>query len=319
MPKSINFRPSSFDEFFGQTQIVKEIKVYIFSAKQRKGTLDHLLFYGPGGTGKTTLALLISKELGKEIRVLNAPIIQTIQDLVDILATIEEGEILFIDEIHRLDKKVEEVLYSALEDFKLNIPYKSKENCKIISVNLPKFTMIGATTIDGMITPSLRERFGIKFYFDSYTKEEITKLVNHNVNKLDLSFVNEEIALDFALRTKLNPRIANNLIKRLDDYCLYKDVKVIDKNLLEEFFNFINIDKYGLNELDKKIIKVMYENFLNQPISIESLSSILNENPITIKEVYEPYLVTIGFINRTRRGRILTKLGQSFYYANILK
>lgn len=319
MPKSINFRPSSFDEFFGQTQIVKEIKVYIFSAKQRKGTLDHLLFYGPGGTGKTTLALLISKELGKEIRVLNAPIIQTIQDLVDILATIEEGEILFIDEIHRLDKKVEEVLYSALEDFKLNIPYKSKENCKIISVNLPKFTMIGATTIDGMITPSLRERFGIKFYFDSYTKEEITKLVNHNVNKLDLSFVNEEIALDFALRTKLNPRIANNLIKRLDDYCLYKDVKVIDKNLLEEFFNFINIDKYGLNELDKKIIKVMYENFLNQPISIESLSSILNENPITIKEVYEPYLVAIGFINRTRRGRILTKLGQSFYYANILK
>lgn len=319
MPKTINFRPNNFDEFFGQTQIVKEIKVYIFSAKQRKGVLDHLLFYGPGGTGKTTLALLISKELGKQIRVLNAPIIQTIQDLVDILATIEEGEILFIDEIHRLDKKVEEVLYSALEDFKLNIPYKSKENCKIISVNLPKFTMIGATTIDGMITPSLRERFGIKFYFDSYTKEEIAKLVIHNINKLDLAFVKDEIAFDFALRTKLNPRIANNLIKRLDDYCLYKGVKAIDKNLLEEFFLFINIDIYGLNELDKKIIKVMYENFLNQPISIESLSSILNENPITIKEVYEPYLVAIGFINRTRRGRILTKLGQSFYYSNILK
>lgn len=319
MTSNISFRPSNFSEFYGQSQIIKEIKVYIYSAIKRNTSLDHLLFFGPGGVGKTSLAMLIAKELKKEIRIINAPIIESVQDLVEVLAMINEGDILFIDEIHRLDKKVEEVLYSALEDFTLNIPYKSKEKSKIISVKLPHFTMVGATTLDGLISPSLRERFGIKFHFANYTKSELKELVIYNSSKLGITFSNESLAEEFATRTKLNPRIANNLIKRLYDYCVYKQINIVNDTFLNDFFEFTNIDLYGLTAIDKKIIKVLYENFLDQPISLESLSSVINENLVNLKEVYEPYLVSIGFISRTRRGRVLTKLGQLFYYSNVLK
>lgn len=313
------FRAKNFYEFFGQEQIVKELKVYLYSAQQRKRCLDHILFYGPSGVGKTTLATIISNELNKEIKILNAPVIETVQDLVEVLASVKEGDIVFIDEIHRLDKKIEEVLYSVLEDFVLNIPYKNKEKCKILKISLPFFTMIGATTIDGLISAPLRERFGIKFHFEAYTKSEISQLVNYNLNKLNYSFIDEKLALEFADRTKLNPRIANNLIKRLNDYLIFKNIDCIDEITLNEFFEFLKIDIFGITETDKKIIKTMYENFQDQPVSLESISTLINENPINLKEIYEPYLVTIGFINRTRRGRVLTKLGKTFYYSKILK
>ncbi len=313
------FRAKNFYEFFGQEQIVKELKVYLYSAQQRKRCLDHILFYGPSGVGKTTLATIIANELNKEIKILNAPVIETVQDLVEVLASVKEGDIVFIDEIHRLDKKIEEVLYSVLEDFVLNIPYKNKEKCKILKISLPFFTMIGATTIDGLISAPLRERFGIKFHFEAYTKSEISQLVNYNLNKLNYSFIDEKLALEFADRTKLNPRIANNLIKRLNDYLIFKNIDCIDEITLNEFFEFLKIDIFGITETDKKIIKTMYENFQDQPVSLESISTLINENPINLKEIYEPYLVTIGFINRTRRGRVLTKLGKTFYYSKILK
>ena len=290
-----------------------------YSAQQRKRCLDHILFYGPSGVGKTTLATIIANELNKEIKILNAPVIETVQDLVEVLASVKEGDIVFIDEIHRLDKKIEEVLYSVLEDFVLNIPYKNKEKCKILKISLPFFTMIGATTIDGLISAPLRERFGIKFHFEAYTKSEISQLVNYNLNKLNYSFIDEKLALEFADRTKLNPRIANNLIKRLNDYLIFKNIDCIDEITLNEFFEFLKIDIFGITETDKKIIKTMYENFQDQPVSLESISTLINENPINLKEIYEPYLVTIGFINRTRRGRVLTKLGKTFYYSKILK
>lgn len=210
-------------------------------------------------------------------------------------------------------------MYSALEDFVLNIPYKSNEKCKIISVKLPHFTMIGATTINGMISTPLRERFGIKFHFENYTKNEISEIVLNNLNKIKLYFSDSKLALLFAERTKLNPRIAINLIKRLYDYSIFKNTDVIDEKMLNDFFNFLNIDAYGLTEIDKKIIKVMYENFQDQPVSLESISSVMNENILNIKEIYEPYLVVQGFIVRTRRGRALTKLAKSFYYTKILK
>ena len=313
------FRAKNFYEFFGQEQIVKELKVYIYSSQQIKICLDHVLFYGPSGVGKTTLATIIANELNKEIKILNAPVIETVQDLVEVLASVKEGDIVFIDEIHRLDKKIEEVLYSVLEDFVLNIPYKNKEKCKILKISLPFFTMIGATTIDGLISAPLRERFGIKFHFESYTKAEISQLVNYNLKKINYSFLDEKLALEFADRTKLNPRIANNLIKRLNDYLIFKNIDCIDENTLNEFFDFLKIDIFGITETDKKIIKTMYENFQDQPVSLESISTLINENPINLKEIYEPYLVTIGFINRTRRGRVLTKLGKTFYYSKILK
>ena len=313
------FRAKNFYEFFGQEQIVKELKVYLYSAQQRKRCLDHILFYGPSGVGKTTLATIIANELNKEIKILNAPVIETVQDLVEVLASVKEGDIVFIDEIHRLDKKIEEVLYSVLEDFVLNIPYKNKEKCKILKISLPFFTMIGATTIDGLISAPLRERFGIKFHFEAYTKSEISQLVNYNLNKLNYSFIDEKLALEFADRTKLNPRIANNLIKRLNDYLIFKNIDCIDEITLNDFFEFLKIDIFGITETDKKIIKTMYENFQDQPVSLESISTLINENPINLKEIYEPYLVTIGFINRTRRGRVLTKLGKTFYYSKILK
>ena len=319
MGNYINLRPSNFDEFFGQEQIVKELKVYIYSAIKRGDTLDHLLFFGPSGTGKTTLAMILANELGRRIRTINAPMIESIQDLVEILATLQEGDILFIDEIHRLDKKIEEVLYSAMEDFQLSLPYKSDEKVKVVMVNLPKFTLIGATTLDGMIATPLRERFGIKFHFSNYSLDEISLIVKQNMTKVNLEFENENLARELASRTKLNPRITNNLVKRLYDYAIYYDLKIIDAKTLQSFFDFLKIDIYGINELDKKIIKTMYEKFGENPVSLESLASIMNESLSNLKEISEPFLVAIGFISRTPRGRILTKLGKTFYWSNINK
>ncbi|MBP5694047.1 MAG: Holliday junction branch migration DNA helicase RuvB [Bacilli bacterium] len=319
MGNYINLRPSNFDEFFGQEQIVKELKVYIYSAMKRNDTLDHLLFFGPSGTGKTTLAMILANELHRRIRTINAPMIESIQDLVEILASIQEGDILFIDEIHRLDKKIEEVLYSAMEDFKLALPYKSEEKMKIVMVNLPKFTLIGATTLDGMIAAPLRERFGIKFHFTNYSKDEISLIVKQNMSRLNLNFDNEDLYFEFASRTKLNPRITNNLVKRLYDYAIYNNIQIISQKTLQNFFDFMKIDIYGINALDKNIISIMYEKFGDNPVSLESLASIMNENVTNLKEITEPFLVSIGFISRTRRGRVLTKLGKTFYWSNINK
>ena len=310
-------RPKSFNDYYGQNQIVNELKVYIYSAKKQKTCLDHILLIGPSGMGKTSLSYIIANEMNTKIRVINAPMIVTIQDLIEVLATIKENEIFFIDEIHRLDKKIEEILYSVMDDFLINLTYKSEEKTKVVSIKIPKFTLIGATTLEGQLSVPLRDRFVIKFHFEPYSLSELNQILLNNSKKFNITFENEDASLFFAKRVKNNPRILNNLLKRLSDFCLYKDKNTANLNFLEEFFKFIQIDDFGLTLFDRKILKTLYEVFQSDPVSLESLASVLNENVINIKENYEPYLVTIGLIARTRRGRMLTKKGQEFYYKNI--
>ena len=310
-------RPKSFSDYFGQHQIVSELKVYIFSAKKQKTCLDHILLIGPSGMGKTSLAYVLSEEMKAKIRVINAPMIATIQDLVEILATIKENEILFIDEIHRLDRKIEEILYSVMDDYIIHLTYKSEEKTKVMSIKLPKFTLIGATTLEGYLSVPLRDRFAIKFHFEPYTEEDLKNILLSSAAKFNVNFSDNESPYFFVRRVKNNPRNLNNLLKRLSDYCLYLDKKVANLTLLKDFFAFIKIDEYGLTLFDRKIIKTLYEVFISEPVSLESLASVLNENVINLKENYEPYLVTIGIIARTRRGRMLTKKGQEFYYKYI--
>ena len=310
-------RPKSFNDYYGQNQIVNELKVYIYSAKKQKTCLDHILLIGPSGMGKTSLSYIIANEMNTKIRVINAPMIVTIQDLIEVLATIKENEIFFIDEIHRLDKKIEEILYSVMDDFLINLTYKSEEKTKVVSIKIPKFTLIGATTLEGQLSVPLRDRFVIKFHFEPYSLSELNQILLNNSKKFNITFENENASLFFAKRVKNNPRILNNLLKRLCDFCLYKDKNTANLNFLEEFFKFIQIDDFGLTLFDRKILKTLYEVFQSDPVSLESLASVLNENVINIKENYEPYLVTIGLIARTRRGRMLTKKGQEFYYKNI--
>ncbi len=307
-------RPKSFNDYFGQHQIVNELKVYIYSAKKQKTCLDHVLLIGPSGMGKTSLAYVLSEEMKCKIRVINAPMIDTIQDLVEILASIKENEIFFIDEIHRLDKKIEEILYSVMDDYIINLTYKSEEKTKIISIKLPKFTLIGATTLEGYLSVPLRDRFAIKFHFEPYTEEDLKNILLSSAPKFNVIFENEEAPKFFVKRVKNNPRILNNLLKRLADYCLYLDKNAANLELLKDFFSFIKINEFGLTIFDLNIIKTLYEVFQSEPVSLESLASVLNENVINLKENYEPYLVTIGIIARTRRGRMLTKKGQEFYY-----
>ena len=310
-------RPKSFNEFFGQKQIVDELKVYVYSAKKQNKCLDHILLVGPSGMGKTSLSYVISEEMKSKIRVINAPMIESVQDLIEILASIKENEIFFIDEIHRLDKKIEEILYSVMDDFIININYKSSEKTKVISVKLPHFTLIGATTLDGYISVPLRDRFVIKFHFENYSLDDLNNIALLNAPKFDVNFESKEVSFEFIKRVKNNPRILNNLLKRLSDYMLYFEKKSANLDFLLEFFKFVKIDSYGLTNFDRKIIKILYEVFLSEPVSLESLASVLNENVVNIRENYEPYLVNIGFIQRTRRGRMLTKKGQEFYYKNI--
>ena len=313
----IDFRPKTIDSFFGQENIKEQLKVYMFGSKKVGKPLSHILLCGPSGMGKTTLGHIIANEMNTNIKTINAPMITTNQELIEIIASIKEGEILFIDEIHRLDKKIEEVLYSVLEDFKMTIPYKSDEQIKVVQIDVPKFTLIGATTLEGLISIPLRDRFQLNFHFKEYSEIELSKLLHTNTEKVNLKFESFETSQFFIQRCKGNPRILNNLLLKLTDYATYYDRQTITLEFLHKFFKFIKIDDYGLDEFDKAIIKVMYENFPSQPVSLDSIASLINENPVNLKENYEPYLVRAGMIRRTRSGRLLTDRGKLFYWNNI--
>ena len=302
------FRPNLLSDFVGQDEIVNKLKIYIYSAKERNETLDHTLFYGPPGVGKTSLAFIIAHEFNSKIKVVSAPTLKTIGDLVGILSILDPGDVLFVDEIHRLDKSLEEILYSVLEDFKLNITFKNSEQVKLVNFDISPFTFIGATTQIALISSPLRDRFGITFKFDYYTIEEISKIVRENTIKMGFSIDNSE-AIEIAKRSRKTPRIANNLLKRIVDFTIYENSKKITKQILNNAFAMLKIDKDGLRKEDIDILKLMFKKFKNVPISLEVIASYIGENVNNIRDVYESYLVNEGYIERTKRGRILTLKG----------
>ena len=302
------FRPNLLSDFVGQDEIINKLKIYIYSAKERNETLDHTLFYGPPGVGKTSLAFIIAHEFNSKIKVVSAPTLKTIGDLVGILSILDPGDVLFVDEIHRLDKSLEEILYSVLEDFKLNITFKNSEQVKLVNFDISPFTFIGATTQIALISSPLRDRFGITFKFDYYTVEEISKIIRENTIKMGFSIDNSE-AIEIAKRSRKTPRIANNLLKRIVDFTIYENSKKITKQILNNAFAMLKIDKDGLRKEDIDILKLMFKKFKNVPISLEVIASYIGENVNNIRDVYESYLVNEGYIERTKRGRILTLKG----------
>lgn len=312
------FRPSNLIDFVGNKELVSSLKVSIYSAKKRNVSLDHILLYGNSGCGKTTLAHIIANELGRKIKCYAAPLIEKISDIVSILGEIEAGDIVFIDEIHRLPKEVIEVLYGAMEDFEISLSYKSSEGTKNILLDIPPFTLIGATTLIGKLSFPFRNRFGITYKLDYYSIEEISLIISKNISKLHLKIDNEGIK-SIAKRSRNTPRIANNLLRRIYDYSIYFNKDYIDLDLINEYFNSQGIDELGLDRNDYSLIKAIYEKYNNRPLSVDTIAITLSETKENILEVYEPYLIRIGILERTKLGRRLTSYGIEFYKKNIMK
>ncbi|NJD22900.1 MAG: Holliday junction branch migration DNA helicase RuvB [Melioribacter sp.] len=300
-------RPKSFNEFTGQSKITDNLKVFIGAAKIRGEGLDHVLLTGPPGLGKTTLAHIIANELGAKIKVSSGPVLEKPGDLAGILTNLEEKSVLFIDEIHRLSPVVEEYLYSAMEDYKLDIMIDSGPNARTVQIKLPRYTLIGATTRAGLLTAPLRDRFGIKSRLDYYEGDLIGKIIHRSAEILKIK-IDNDAADELAKRSRGTPRIANRLLRRTRDFADVGNKKVIDLSITKRALNALEVDDYGLDEMDKEIILTIIEKFNGGPVGLNTVSVAVNEDPGTIEEVYEPYLIQQGFIKRTPRGREATDL-----------
>ncbi len=299
-------RPKSLDEFIGQTKIKENLKVFIEATLKRAEPLDHVLFYGPPGLGKTTLAHIISKELGVNIKVTSGPMLERPGDLAAILTNLNEHDILFIDEIHRLPRVVEEVLYPAMEDFQLDIVIGQGPNARTLKVNLPPFTLIGATTRTGLLTSPLRDRFGMIMRLEFYSPEELQEIVKRAARILQVE-IEEEAAKEIARRSRGTPRIANRLLKRIRDFAQVRGDGVVDIEITRFGLQAMDVDHRGLDEMDRRLLRTIIEKYGGGPVGLDTLAASLREDRETIEDVYEPYLLQEGLIERTPRGRVATQ------------
>ena len=297
-----SLRPKTLDEYIGQDKIKENMKVYIEAAKKRGEPLDHVLLYGPPGLGKTTLSNIISNEMNSNIKITSGPAIEKPGDLAALLTNLSEFDVLFIDEIHRLSKSVEEILYPALEDYTLDIIIGKGPSARSIRLDLPKFTLIGATTKAGSLTTPLRDRFGIVHRLELYSVQDLTKIVKRSANILNVE-IEEEAAVEIARRSRGTPRIANRLLKRVRDYAAVLGDGNINLKITKIALNKLEIDELGLDEIDRKLLDTMIVQYAGRPVGIEALAATVGEEVDTIEDVYEPYLIQFGFIARTLRGR----------------
>lgn len=307
-----SIRPKWLSDYIGQDKVKEKLDIFIKSSLSRQEPLDHVLLQGPPGLGKTTLSTIIANELGVNLRVTSGPAIERPSDLASILTNLQQGDVLFIDEIHRINRSVEEILYSAMEDFVLDIIVGKGPNAQSIRIDLEKFTLIGATTRAGMLSAPLRDRFGVLLALNLYNSKDLTTIVKRSANILDIP-IDDEGAVEIAKRSRGTPRIANRLLKRVRDYAIVKADEKIDYETSKKGLELLEIDPMGLDNMDKKIIYTMYDNFGGGPVGVDTIAASTGIENVTIEDVYEPYLLQIGFISRTPRGRVLTRKAYEHY------
>jgi Holliday junction DNA helicase RuvB len=305
-PVDMMLRPASFEEYIGQERVKNNLKMMIKAAKKRSEAVDHLLFYGQAGLGKTTLAMIVAKEMGSNLKITSGPVLEKSGDLAAILSTLEDGDILFIDEAHRISRSIEEMLYPAMESRKLHLVIGKGPAARMITLDLPQFTLIAATTRVSLLTSPLRSRFGGVFKLDYYNLEDIEKIISRSANILGVSIDSGAIKT-LALASRFTPRIANRLLKRARDLAQVNGKSVIDKDLAKEALLMFGIDELGLEEHDRRLLRVIIEKFNGGPVGLSSLSAALGEDRATIEDVYEPFLLKVGFLCRTPKGRIVSE------------
>lgn len=301
-----NLRPQTLDDYIGQEKAKSTLKIYIEAAKQRHDTLDHVLFYGPPGLGKTTLAGIIANEMGVNVKITSGPAIEKPGEMAAVLNNLQEGDVLFVDEIHRLNRQVEEVLYPAMEDFAIDIMIGKGAAARSIRLDLPHFTLVGATTRAGLLTAPLRDRFGVIHHLEFYTEEELKTIIMRSAKVLGVK-IDEKGALELARRSRGTPRLANRFLKRVRDFAQVKYDGEITEEVASMALDLLEVDRYGLDSIDRMILNTMIEKFSGGPVGLDTLAAAIGEDSGTIEDVYEPYLIKNGFINRTPKGRTVSE------------